>query len=149
MQMIDAKRQQPVVVERRRFLADRRDLHLDALAAVGLADARRRDHVADAAINDRRLGGVGLGRRPGRFRRQEPRQQRLERPSLRAPGAAAGVSPAAAKAIAHPNNLIISPDVPGTGNAAAPPDLAVSISAAFRTLKRFIPATVEAPSGAA
>jgi hypothetical protein len=52
--------------------------------------------------------------------------------------AAAGVSPAAAKAIAHPINLIISPDVLGTGSAVAQPILAVSISAAFRTLKQFI-----------
>ena len=36
-----------IVVEARGFLADRRDLHLDALAAVGLADAGGRDHVAD------------------------------------------------------------------------------------------------------
>jgi hypothetical protein len=52
--------------------------------------------------------------------------------------AAAGVSPAAAKAIAHPINLIISPDVLGTGSAVAQPILAVSISAAFGTLKQFI-----------
>jgi len=52
--------------------------------------------------------------------------------------AAAGVSPAAAKAIAHPINLIISPDVLGTGNAAAPPGLAASISAAFDALKHLV-----------
>src|SRR3954465_12052934 len=52
--------------------------------------------------------------------------------------AAAGVSPAAAKAIAHPINLIGSPDVLGTGSAVAPSDLAASISAAFGTLKRLV-----------
>jgi hypothetical protein len=42
-----------------RFFADRRDLHLDALAAIGFADAGSRDHVAGRAVDDglRRTGG--------------------------------------------------------------------------------------------
>ena len=49
--------------------------------------------------------------------------------------AAAGVSPAAAKAIAHPISLIVSPCSGGTANAEAP-RLRGSIGAAFRSLKR-------------
>ena len=50
--------------------------------------------------------------------------------------AAAGVSPAAAKAITHPISFIDTPDsVPGTGSAEARPDLAGSIGAAFWSLK--------------
>src|SRR5438067_3608797 len=52
--------------------------------------------------------------------------------------AAAGVSPAAARAIAHPINFIFTPV--GTrwdGNARCrAPDLAASIGVAFRTLKQ-------------
>src|SRR5205814_414438 len=46
-----AQRQQPIVVKADGFLADRSDLHLDALATIGLADARRRDRMADRAAD--------------------------------------------------------------------------------------------------
>ena len=49
--------------------------------------------------------------------------------------AAAGVSPAAAKAIAHPNSLIETPDSGERPDAGAP-DLRGSIGAAFQSLKR-------------
>ncbi|HEX6603942.1 MAG TPA: hypothetical protein VF027_03560 [Sphingomicrobium sp.] len=66
--------------------------------------------------------------------------------------AAAGVSPAAAKAIAHPINLIFTP-VTSLGLAArgpAPPvDFAASIGAAFGSLKRLFGPTVEGPWPAA
>src|SRR6478672_2910463 len=54
--------------------------------------------------------------------------------------AAAGVSPAAAKAIAHPISLIFTPVAcVGTGDARCrAPVLRVSIGAAFRTLKRLV-----------
>jgi hypothetical protein len=51
--------------------------------------------------------------------------------------AAAGVSPAAAKAIAHPINLIFTPDMHWDWKARLRvPDLRASIGAAFRSLKR-------------
>jgi hypothetical protein len=59
--------------------------------------------------------------------------------------AAAGVSPAAAKAIAHPINLIFTPgDVVGIGKSrCALPDFGASIGAAWPTLKRLIRAAAE------
>ena len=68
-----AKGQQPIVVEGQCFLADRRNLVLNSLAAVGLADPGRWKCMADAAVDDRRLGRVRLARvlsRPGRRRRR-------------------------------------------------------------------------------
>jgi hypothetical protein len=53
--------------------------------------------------------------------------------------AAAGVSPAAAKAIAHPISLIFTPVSYALGRERETPrpiDFAVSISAGFQTLKR-------------
>jgi hypothetical protein len=71
---------------------------------------------------------------------------------LTGPWAAAGVSPAAAKAIAHPINLIFTP-VTSLGLEArgpAPPvDFAASIGAAFPTLKRLFGPSVEGPNAAA
>ena len=56
-----AQRQQPVIVKLGGLAADRRDLLLNALPAVGLADAGGRQHVPDASGNDgRRLGRIGL-----------------------------------------------------------------------------------------
>src|SRR5437764_9767823 len=58
--------------------------------------------------------------------------------------AAAGVSPAAAKAIAHPISLIDTPAVPGTGHADAHPDLGRSIGAGFAALKRVLQVVIRA-----
>lgn len=55
-----------------------------------------------------------------------------------AAAADAGVSPAAAKAIAHPISLIRSPDVLGTGYRERGPASARSISAGFQSLKRVL-----------
>jgi hypothetical protein len=66
--------------------------------------------------------------------------------------AAAGVSPAAARAIASAINLIFTP-VTSLGLEArgpAPPvDFAASIGAAFPTLKRLFGPSVEGPNAAA
>lgn len=52
--------------------------------------------------------------------------------------AAAGVSPAAAKAIAHPISLICTPDSAWNRERGCPPGFAGSIGAGFESLKRLI-----------
>ena len=78
-----AQRQQPVVVEADGFAADRRDLLLDAHAAVGLADARRRA----SRTWPTRAGHDAAGRRH-RACRRSARCRPAASPSA---GAAAGV----------------------------------------------------------
>ena len=136
--------QQPIVVEGGGFLADRRDLQLDALAPVGLADPRRRDHVADAAGTTAGWAASGLAAScavpaGGVAGAAAGAAWRRLGGLAGACAAAAGVSPAAAKAIAHPISLIFTPDMPWDWRREMrAPDLRGSIGAAFRSLKRLV-----------
>ena len=62
--------------------------------------------------------------------------------------AAAGISPAAAKAIAHPINLIFTPVTSLGLEVAGPrlPKIAVSIGAGFESLKRLFSRELKAPA---
>ena len=123
--------------------ADLGDLLLDALAADRNADAgrRRRDLRRQPRRSSCRRGRRAAGRCGAA----------VGAPERAACGAcaAAGVSPAAARAIAHPISFIRTPVTwVGTGTLAArAPELGGLIGAAFRSLKRQfrrIAASVEA-----
>ena len=137
-----AQRQQPVVVESARLLADRR--HLQSGCPCGRRARRRRASgscgrrcparspgcaasglVASCAVP---AGGVAAERRRGGS---------LAGRCACGTCAAAGVSPAAAKAIAHPISLICTPDSAWNWEARMRARICDgSIGAGFRSLKR-------------
>lgn len=132
-------------METRGFLADRRDLGLQPLTAVGLTDMRRRKGMADASGNDCsglgdvRLAGVLRGSR-GRsdiYRWRARRGTRLvgrARRRLRGcrckPGRGQGNRPSNQSHL-HPGSGSLEPLRRGT----APQGFGRSISAAFQSLK--------------